>query len=290
MYVTLSYNLASTNFNKDFKILSANFVDVEIETKLHKGLNGAFEESPIGYRFTTKIDFEPIGLTKEDVYWLYGFVLGNGREGQFNGDATTLRDVSFVGDALEFDYFEETFFANGFSLLLIENQLRTITDTGSTRIFKPTYSSATFDDLSGETLTRFVDFVDENTIGVVKKDFRFINRTPDDLSFTYYHKLAVNFGYVNADRMNWLIEFCLWKNKQIDTTLLDPANGKVFDVVFAGKEMKFEFENGVQAATTLKLMFYERLPRATPEEYVPSVTGDPFILDVSELDGTDFIQ
>jgi hypothetical protein len=285
--VSLQYTLSGTTYNKDLEILAANFVGFEIETKLHKGLNGAFVEAPVGYRRKMTIQFAPLGLTKENVFWLHGFAVGTQREVQFE---SILPDfVAMPGEWMTFDYFEKTFFANSWTVSLVEKTLRTITDTGSTRILKPTYTPMSSDSLVGETLTRYVDFVDECSIGVVKKDLRFLNGNPDDIPFALWHKFDIDFGYVEADRFDWLIEFCLWGLKQLDTTLLDPDDGKVFDIVFADKQIQFEFGDNIHKATTLKLTFYERLPRTTPEPFVPPAGPTTFILDESKLDGGDLL-
>ncbi|HLX11286.1 MAG TPA: hypothetical protein VKS81_00605, partial [Bacteroidota bacterium] len=210
------------------------------------------------------------------LYFLYGFAIGMNRTVTFNAEG---RSISLVADDLKFEFIDGQSFANGFTMEFIDQSLSTVGDDGSTRVLKPIYSGD--DSAIG---TYLVNLVDESSALLKKKNFSFAGGNRGDAAFGYLHKLEINFGVVaDPAKRAWLRDFCLWKNKQIDTTGIDSIYGKVYNVVGLDKEIAWKFQNNVGAAPAVSLSFAETTLRRE-REYVP--TSAQSQLDVSHLDST----
>ena len=289
--VTLAYTFGGDSYSRSFNVWSANIVDVEFERRLVRTLAGGYIEKPVGYRYLMNVDFAPIGqlsnTLKDDLFWLYGFRLGTAKtltfQKSFQDAGETTRSVVSVSDKIEFDFYNGVSFAAGFRMEFYETSMRTITDTGALRTLILTYEPMRDEIVSG-TWYRTVDFVDECSAEIELKELKYISGNHDALCFGYKHRFRVEFGaVVDIAKQDWLIEYCLWDDKQIDTTLIDPDNGNEYTVVVEGMDLRWSFENGCRELLGASLTFTEKDLRTVPEVYI--VPGAPdFILDETKLD------
>lgn len=265
MTCVLAFDIGGASFSRIFEIYSANPYGVEYFRREHESLGGVLAEDSVGYRLLFDIDFKPLNANKQDSYWMSLFMTGKNR--QVTIDATTYQ-VTLNEDELNFDFYDNTYFANAFSLSFTEKNVRTITDSGSTRILKPTYSHI---DQGiggpGEILTIMCNLVDEYSVQALKENLVFVNENKDDVAFGYRHLLNIDFGYIaDLTFRTWLIEFALWEHKQIDLSGLDSINGKVYDVIFGEQKTLFPFSNGKKDALTCKMLFKEKTPHIAYED------------------------
>jgi hypothetical protein len=285
--ITLLYTDAGGSpHTRDFDVYGGNISNVHFVKKNHRLLNGGWAENPVGYYYEMEIDFAPIP-SKEDVFWMQGFAFGSNRQIQLNPPDNDIQSVTIDGNSLKYEFFDGVSFANGFKMNFAERGLRTITDDGNYRVFRPSYSMSHYSGNIvyglGSEYTKFVNLCDDCSIEVLKNDLNFIDGQRDDVSFGFLHNFVIDFGVIDsAAQRTWIIEFCLWRNKRIDTTLIDPDNGRVYDVVFPDDKLTWNFDNGMHEALATTLVFQAKDLMTTPEEYLTS--GDVFILDESELD------
>lgn len=278
MQSVLSFDFGGGSFDKIFQIYSANPYGVEYFKREHESMGGVLSEDSVGYRRLFEIDFQPLGADKQASYFLSLFMAGKNR--QITIDATTY-PVTIPESYLKFDFYDQVYFANAFSLKFMERgTFRRITDTGSTRILKPIYTPAG-QGISGETLTIMCNLEDEYSIEARKHNLKFINENVDDVALGYRHILNIDFGYIkDSAYRDWLIDFALWGHKQIDLTGIDSLNGKVYDVIFGDKQLLFPFSRGVKDALTCKTVFKEKTLHTDFEAYT---APSPFILDDNTL-------
>src|SRR5689334_10473479 len=278
--VTLTYSGAPSS--RTFDIYGAEYENVELRSVLHKILNGGYVQEPVGYRYKGSVDFAPLQGDKAASFWLQGFAKGTGRQIVFDYASHTESLITIPDKGLKYDYFNGVSFANGFKMKWAQNFLNTTSDDGSTtRIIKPTYTPGV-PVLAGDTLTLPVDLLDDDSIEIGKTDLQFIEGSPEDVAFGFLHDFLLNTACVfdSATRL-WLTEFCLWRNKQIDTRDINPDEGALYTVVCPMTELVWQFENNVWTALKTSLNFLEKNIRTSAEvfEAIP-----PFILDGSRLD------
>lgn len=279
LQVTLSYNSGAVS--RTFDIFSASLEDSDLFSALHKRLNGGYVQEPVGWRYKGSVDFAPLNADFTASYWLQAFAFASGRAISFDYLSVS-RSVTLPDNELQYQFFDGVSFLNGFTLKWIEPILRTTDDDGSTvRVLKPTYEAGV-ESLSGDTLTLSVDLFDPDTIEVVKQNLKFINYSQDDIAFGFLHHFNIRTAVVfDSANREWLKETCIWRRKQIDTSLIFPDNPKVYDVVCPDTEVVWAFENGVDMAKSTALNFLEQTPHTAAEE---AVIVPPFILDESKLD------
>lgn len=280
LYVDSDENIQS----RDFDVYGGNVSDVHFIKKNHKLLNGGWAESPAGYYYEMEIDFAPIP-SKEDVYWMQGFVFGANRQIQLNAPDEDIQSVTIKDGALTYDFFDNVSFANGFRMNFCERGLRTVTDDGSTRILKPSYSQSHLlgSINAGGEFVFFSNLTDDCSVEIEKENLEYIDGQVDDVAFGFRHKFRIDFGIVHSEaQRQFLVEFCLWRNKRIDTTAIDTDNGRLYDVVFLDDTLHWEFDSGLKETLSTVLEFEGKDLMTTPETYLTS--DDVFILDESELD------
>lgn len=283
--VTLAYTLSSVNYSRDFKIYSASVDDVELQKTVKKSLAGNLFESAVGYRYLVSIDFAPLGsgsfTQKEDAYWLYGFKIGAARTVTFDG--VTRNVVVEIDGGLQFNFFNGVSFAAGFSMSFYETSIRTVSDTGSVLTIRPTYTPNIHNLLFG-VLRHTVDFCDELSVEAETYPLTFVNGNHDDVSYGYRHRFRVDFPPVlDASQRDWLVDYCLWTNKQLDTRDIDVDNGVCVDVVVEDAQMKWTLENGVKGLPSLSLTLIEKTMRTVPEVYVEPPPDVHFVIGKSKL-------
>lgn len=257
MLSTLGYTGASPS-TMDFTIYRANPYPIELFRTNHLGISGKLDEKFTGYRRVIDVEFAPIGYDKVILAWLWGFAKGSARTVAIDG---TTYNVTIVGDTLAFDFQQGTFFGDSFAIRFAEQTLSSITDTGSTRIFKPLYTPAG-EGIVSETMSLYCNIADDIGIEVVKHDLDFLNRDKDDLSYAYRHVLTIDTGpiYKTALR-NWLSDFVQWQHKQIDTTAIDAVNGQIYTVMFEGASLAWQLADGMKDIVQATLVFKEKTPR-----------------------------
>ena len=279
--VTLTYNDGSDH-TRVFNVYGASAYDVDFQHVIHQRLNGGVLQTPVGYRYKGWVDFAPV-YDKEAEFWLQTWVLSRDRSITFDWLSLT-RDVTLTDDEVVYDFFDSVSFANGLKVNWKEKALRTITDDTATRVLKPSYA-AVANAISGDTLTFYSNLVDDSSIRLFKSNLKFIDGSPNDLTFAFSHKFLIDFGVLfDSAHRDWLLEFCLYGSKQIDTTLIDPVNGDVYDVVFTGDELVWDFEHGVYASLGVKLSFVEKTPRTVQETFTAPVPAEELIFDQGKFD------
>jgi len=292
-----------------FKIISMNADDCEFERRLHKGLNGNCVETPVGFRRIVTIEFEPLRDDKGALFFLYAWSLSGLKEviyytnafGQvidpgfdsygnpLSGEEHSVR-VTNLNGLLQFQHEKRVYFANSFTLELIEMEMQKIEDDGTTRIFKPVYGTSVAG-ITGNTFICSVNLIDQSSIEIQKYPVRFIHGDQETRDYGYRHALEIDTGpIISIAERQWIREFCLWKNKKIDTTEIDPYNGRVFDVVFSDERLQWRAISGIQEAKGTILNFKEMNLRNSVEAYTtePSPYHE-FILDTDQLDDTQII-
>lgn len=284
--VVLQYTAGALTEGMSFDIFRLSYLDAEFEKVLHdlKNSRGGYREDIIGYRLKTMIEFQPLQADKAKLFFLYKFATGTNRA-VVSSDFGT-RQVNLVESDLKFDFLNKAKVGDAFSLDLIDEQVSTIGDDGSTRVLKTTYTPG------GDTAegTYYVDLVNENDIQLTRKFLKFSGGARGDSVLGYLHTPPIEFGPVaNYAKKIWLRDFCLWGKKQLDTTLSDPVNGQVYDVVCLEMGIKWDFVNGIKDAFSTKLRFAEKNARVTAEIAIstspPPSPGGEFILDTDTLDG-----
>ncbi len=292
-----------------FTIFTLNVEDCEFERRMKTGLAGNCVETPIGYRRKVTIDFAPLKDDKQALFFLFAWCLSNKKEvvyytnssghifdpgfdsygNPLSGDVQTI-EVAYIKNEVQFQHEKNAYFGNGFSLELIESNLQQIEDDESVRIFKPIYTPVG-GGITGNTFTCYVNLVDQSSIEIQKYPIRFIHGNQETRDYGYRHAFEIDTGAITtAEERNWIRDFCLCKNKQIDTTAIDSYNGRVFNVVYADEYLQWKFTHGIQEAKTVVLKFKEKVLRTLVEEYtsVPSPYHE-FILDTDQLDDTNII-
>lgn len=270
MQVTLTRTFQAAADSRVYQVYSVNIVDVDFERKLHPLLNAGFSESPVGWRYSISADFMPLNGNKEDLIWLQGFMMGSLRQISFEADTF---DVTVSSD-VDFVFLESTAFGDAFTILFKERSLRYLDDDGSTtRTLRPSYTQGN-NVLEADRLTCYSNLVDINTFITPKKVLEFVGGDEDDVPFGFYHKFNVDIGAmtVKAER-DWLVEYCLWKNKVFDTTLIDPAGGKVWGVVSDDNSLRFRFIEGLQEVPGISVTLLENPPRIIPEAEVEKIVS-----------------
>jgi hypothetical protein len=264
-------------------------------------LNGSFAESPVGYRRMVSVDFEPLQDNKQALFFLFSWCIAKIKYityytnyvGQVvNPSAGTANSiqVAFLNEDLSFEHEKNALFANAFTLEMVEEATNYNVDDGSVRILKPIYSPIGTG-VAGNTFTCYANLVDQSSIGIFKTQFRYIHGVPESRDFGYHHALTLDTGLLSdAGERQWVRDFLLRQNKQIDTTAIDPYNGKVFDVVFAGEKLEWRSVQGLSEAKATTLVFKEKSLRTTPERYVSMASNEhDFTLDSDQLDDTNSI-
>jgi hypothetical protein len=254
----------------------ANPHPIEIFKTLKSSISGNLSEKTIAYRRRIDVDFVPLGYDKTLSYWLYGFMKGSAR--QVTIGATTY-DVTVMGSTLQFDFQNGTFFGDAFSISFCEGTPSYITDTASTRILVPLYSPVG-EGISSETGSVYVNLCDDLGIEVIKYDLDFVDFNKEDLSYAYRHVITIDTGPVIKTALkDWLDEFVQWGSKQIDTTSIDPVNGQVYDVVFAGDGIDWQLVDSVHNIVSAVLVFKETTPRTTAEVMAIAPIYDEVVFD-----------
>jgi len=254
----------------DFDVYGVRWADVEFERFLHRDVSGEYWERPVGYRFVIEAFFVPIQHDETKLVFMYSYFLGTNRRIVFSSES---RNVAFVGDFLQTTYEEPAFFSDAFTLPFVERQVRYVVDDGSTtRILKPLYHS--WDDSPAGQY--FINWIDEDSIQLKKIDLEFVGGNRGDPTWAYQHAWEIDFGVIkDATKRTWLIEFCLWKSKQIDLSDVNPVLYETpISIVFADAELKFRWEDGIGEALAAKLMFYQKRPYTEAEK----IPGKPWQL------------
>jgi len=280
--VNLTYTYIGSTIGQDFNIYAANVIDFELERVIFKGLNGGYSENTIGFRRAISLDFAPLD-NKALSYFVMGFCFGEDRKVTIDG---TTYDVTIESEEQAFEYIENVRFGNAFSMQLKERTLTPNPDDDSPMTLTPIYAGT--DGTAGNYLCQLVQ---DDPIVIAKKNFQFIGGNRGDASFGYLHKLIIQFSPItDPAKVDWLRNFVLWKHKSIDTTTIDPVNGKVYDVVFdpTASGVQYTYNYGVRANPVTTLVFVEETLRTEAEIATP--VGAPFTLDSSTLDGTDVLQ
>lgn len=276
--VTLTYKIGATTYSKAFDVYSVNPYNVELFRRLHIGIAGQASEKNTGYRSVIDVLFAPLNYDKSLSFWLIGFfALGNTRTITF--EAVTY-NVTIKDKNISFDFDSTTFFGNSWTVRFYEMATKYITDTGSTRILKPLYVPGG-QGISSETLSIYVNLADDLSSEAVKTNLNFVNDDDEDLSYAYAHLIQIDFGPIQvAAYRTWINEFVQWNHKQIDTTAVDPVNGKVYDVVFMDNKVEYQFEAGVKDAMSVTLLFREKTPRTALEAVAgPAARWDEVVSD-----------
>ena len=260
MVATLTY----TGGARDFTIYRVNPHPIKLFRTLKESIRGKLSEKFVAYRRVITVEFAPVEGNKTAIGFLYGFLFGSSRQLTFN--AITY-DVTIDGNSQTFDFLEGTFFGDSFSITFYEKGISTITDTESTRIFKPKYS-AEGEGISSETLSLYVNLVDDIAAEVIKHDFRYIDDVMDDSAYSYRHVITIDTGPIYKSALkDWLDEFVQWGSKQIDTTSSDPMFGTVYNVVFDGDGIDWQLVDGVHGVVSAVLVFKEIEPRTSAETF-----------------------
>lgn len=271
MVVTLDYS-GSTGAT-DFTIYRANPHPIELFRKTYRGISGSLAETFVSYRHIITVEFAPLEYDKSLITWMYGFLKGSTRTVTIN--ATTY-DVTITGSSLSFDFQEGTFFGDSFTLTFAERTMSYITDTASTRIFKP-LNGLTGEGISSETMSLYCNTVDEIGVEAVKVDLKFVNYDKEDLSYSYRHVIMIDTGPIYKIALKtWLDEFVQWGLKQIDTTSFYP-DGQVYDVVFEGESIDWQLCDGINDVVSAVLVFKEITPRTVVETLAASPVYDEAI-------------
>lgn len=275
--VQLSYVEGVTTFGMNYQIYSLKTEDAEFEKNWHDLLNGGHAEDNIGYRNRTSVDFLPLGNDKSLLYFLLKWAFASYKLISWNGST---RVVALVQDSVPFNFLSGTFFANAFTLEMVDKALTRITDTGSTRIIRPSYLPGVAQ-ITGDTLDVSADLEDDSSADIEKKtNLEFAGGNRDETSIGYTHRLNIQISpLADVTIRNWIRDFCLWGKKQIDTRLADPIEGKVYDVVCMDKDIRWAFAPTMDALSTA-LTFIESTARTVQE--VPSTRT--FIWDESPWD------
>ena len=298
MTITLTYQNAISVNSRDFKVYSMNADDCEFERRCYgEAFTGNLIENPLGYRRIVGIDFEPLQDDKEALFFLFAWCTAKIKRityfinadclfvDQEQATGTSTVTVSYLKTDLSFLHDKNAFFANSFTIEAIESRTSFIIDDGSTKILKPVYGPAGVG-IDGGTFTCYVNLVDQSSIEIHKYPVKYLRGDPETLDFGYRHLLSIDTGaIIDPVQREWLRDFCLWKNKKIDTTGIDPYNGKVFDVVCADEKLAWQFINGVEGAKTTHLLFKEKNLRLTIEQYTrPPSSQRKFTLDTDQFD------
>lgn len=273
MTVDLQYSDGFATYTRTFQILGVHYEDAELETRLHKGLAGGYVQDSVGYHVLTTVDFQALKGDRQSLFWLYAFCFGTDRLVAFDNPDVGIenRAVTLLGTSLPIHYMNNVKYLDQFSMKFSEKALHLTGDDGSTtRILKPVYTPQATT-IVGDTMTTYINLLDEGSVELVKKDFRFSGTgNRDDIAWGYLHHFTLDTGAVaGTTNRTWLRDFCLWKNKQIDTRTMDPDNGIITNVVFDGKKVEWKFLNGVKDARATTLKFFEKTARTTTQIFVP---------------------
>lgn len=240
--ITLQYYLGATLYEREFNILGVTPVSYRLVKKTHEGVDGGLQVNSVGYIPRFRIDFAPLEASKESARWLAAMLIGTNR--QITIGANTYRVIP-LSKSLPFDFGSGVFFNDRVSMEFEHNSIVTVTDTGSTRILKPTYTPGVAS-ISGETLTISVNLCDDISSEARGPAFSYIDTTEEEQWWCFRHIFSINFGAVlGATHREWLLDYVLWANIQLDTTLIDPVDGDVYDVVHDGDLLQWELQNGV---------------------------------------------
>jgi len=277
--VTLRYVDTDTH-DKVFNVYGLHYEDSEFERNLHHSeITGKYREDNIGYRTKFDIDFMPLQNDKVSLFFLQDFFLSKDKRIVFSDPDEGIVDldtlVSLRDENLNFDFMNQTYFANAFTLSFTTRSIYTVADDGSTRRIVLYYVP---DDGANENY--YCNLEDDSSLIFLKRNLSFVGGGRDDLSFAFSHKLSIDFGEVKGiAKREWLRDFCLWGKKEVDTRQIDPVNGKVYSVVCLSEGVKWEFQNGVKNALVTSLVFVEKDPRTESE-----IVNDAFIVDVDTTD------
>jgi hypothetical protein len=259
---TLTYEDADGNDQTaPFRVYGVRWADVVFESFLYRDASGEYWERPVGYRFLIEVMFFPLLHDLTRLNFLYAFFLGQNRRLTFQAET---REVAFQGDVVEALYEDMAFFSDAFTLTFVERQLRYVSDDNSTRVLKPLYQ----DWNDAAVGSYFINWIDEDTVQLKKTDLEIVGGNRQDPTWAYQHVWDIDFGVIrDPAKRTWLMEFCLWKSKQLDLRDINPTwYDTPVDVVFAGGELKFRWEDGVGEALAARLTFVEKKPRRIAQE------------------------
>lgn len=278
--ITLAWTNGAGSHSREFDVYSVNKSSYELQRGMHRLLNGGISEWNLGYRRLIDVDFAALDNDKFSLFDLYDFLIaGDNRSITFEGETW---DVVPIEDDVDFEYMNEIFFANAFTLHFIERTLTQVNDTGIIRTLVPLYtpSGQGITGADGQVLSVYVNLVDDSSAELFKINFKSINGNHSDYTPGYRHRLIVDFGRVETPEFRqWLLEYCLWQHREIDTTQIDPVNGKVYTVVLEDDSLRMEFREGVRDAESTTLNFLEKTLRTETEVAITPPEEEPPIYD-----------
>ncbi len=302
MNIILTYSNDIETVSKAFRIRSLNSEDYAYERRLHgEALNGSYAESPVGYRRLVTIVFEPLLADKEKLFFLYAWCIAKSKYVLFyvnsygevvdssEGTETTIA-VTLPDTQLRFFHERNASFANVLTLELVEKGTNYIIDDGTVKTLKPVYSPGG-EGISGDTCTYLVNLVDESNVEIMKKPLTFLQGEYETKDFGYRHVFTIDFGPLSEiSQRQWLRDFFLWRNKRLDTTAIDPLNGKVFTIVAAEERLSWREVAGMAEAKATSVRFIEQAIQTVGEEYnAPPSSEHDFQLDTDQLDDTNAV-
>jgi hypothetical protein len=276
--VTLEYTKGGTTYSRDYPIYSVNPWHIRLQRTEHRTFLGFVEDS-VGYRFVFDVHFAPLDYDKEAIFWLYGFMFGDERLIIYIVDGNAYSAyVTPDADSLDFDFAEEMQFNNSFHLNLTDITLRLVEEDLSTRVLRPTYNPSE-EGISGDVLTKYCNLVDEISIEARRQSIVFANGNPSDVSWGYTHKFICDLDMMyQVTHRDWILRYALCPSKQLDTRLIDPVNGLLYDVVLDTNDLAYEMQNGIVLNPSLVIQIKEKTIRTEAEQSV--VEGAlPFITD-----------
>jgi hypothetical protein len=285
--IELTYDLGQSTVVRTYEVYGMDITDVELERRLIRLLDGSFVEYPVGYRYRMRAELKPLLGDKAKLFDLQGFFIGRNKKVRLLDDEKELmgsRNVSGTADTIDFEYVDGLVFGNRITLDLVEKETRTITDDGSTRILKPVYGFSA--SLSGNTLTVPANLVDEGSLNLYRHQLDFFGGNVDEVCRAFNRSFTLDLGVISdSDHWTWLIEFALWKNKQLDLSAIDPLNyPNPISVVCADEKMVWKTRLGlIKPATKLfgglsiSMKFFEKT--AQTDKFTPVIPQEPFITE-----------
>lgn len=271
---------------KSFSFYSINYVDFDIAKVIHTKLDGGYSTDIVGYRPVCTVEFAPLYDDKEKLFFLLGFLSSNSKEIAYTANlvattpypiGTVSGYVSIESTSIDFNHLEDIFFANAFSITFKLIDLQATQAGSALKTLTPKYSGVESEG------TYLCNLIDVSSAEIIKHPLEFMASSAlEDICFGYNHKITLDFRpfdlTVEGDliKLEWLMEFILSKNIQINTQNLG-INNKTYNVVFKDNEVRFN-NVGTDNVVQLSLTFYERSMR-----YNYETLDTPFILDTDRL-------
>lgn len=278
--VTLSY-IDRNSGSEVSKALTAYWVNpysISIFKKIHDLNNFNKYEETLSYRKRISVGFAPIENDKDTVFFLLAFVGNDTKKISFTGYSET--EVVMTNE-LDFNIKNGVFFIDPFEMSFIECEPTYVVDDGTTKTMKVTYGL----DSTVGTYRCFI--CDDKSAESAKSEFMFFAGSYlKHVHHGYRHKIRLDLrpftpsNVIDSAKLTWLYDFVLRKNKQIDTSLINAHNSKVYDVVFPSDAVEFELFQGIGDSIKTSLTFVESGIRRNAE-----TTEEPFVLGKHTLGG-----